>query len=306
LAASRPARIAYGDRYTLSWEGHVFPVGKYRATRDLLRERGIAEPQDFFEPNFATDEELRLVHTQEYLARLETLTARPELGYLEFEAPCSRQVLDAFRAMAGGTVACARRALETQFSANLGGGFHHAFADHGEGFCAIHDVAVGLRVLLRDRAIERAAIVDLDVHQGNGSARIFQADPAVFTFSIHQENNYPIKEQSDLDIGLDDGVGDHEYLEALRVALPGILDRHRPGIVAYVAGADPFREDQLGGLALTREGLAARDRLVFTECASRKIPVFATLAGGYSRDPRDVVEIHTEMVRLGLEILGRP
>jgi acetoin utilization deacetylase AcuC-like enzyme len=303
LAAARAPLLAYSDRYTLRWEGHVFPVGKYRAVRERLIEIGAASPRDFFEAPDATREELRLVHSQEYLDRLETLTARPEMGYLEFEAPCTREVLDAFVAMAGGSIACARLAMKHHFSANLGGGFHHAFADHGEGFCAIHDVAVALRVLLRERLVERAAIVDLDVHQGNGSARIFAADPAVFTFSIHQENNYPIKETSDLDIGLEDGAGDAEYLAALRGALPGILDRHRPQVVAYVAGADPFRDDQLGGLALTREGLAERDRITFAECALRSIPVFVTLAGGYSGE---VAAIHAETIRQGLALASAP
>ncbi|HKE00096.1 MAG TPA: histone deacetylase [Planctomycetota bacterium] len=291
--------LAYRDAYTLEWPGHVFPTTKYRDIRARLLDAGSVRPGDFFEPPDATDDELRLVHTGEYLARLERMTASPELGYFEIEAPVSRGVLDAFRAMAGGTIAVARAAMAGGFAANLGGGFHHAFADHGEGFCALNDVAIALRALQREKRIASAAVVDLDVHQGNGTARIFQGDRNVFTFSIHQENNYPPKERSDLDIGLDDGAGDEEYLAALASALPGILDR-KPDVVAYVAGADPFVGDQLGGLALTREGLRRRDALLFGACADRGVPVFATLAGGYSKEPRDVVEIHVAMVEEGI------
>jgi acetoin utilization deacetylase AcuC-like enzyme len=205
--------------------------------------------------------------------------------------------------MAGGSIASARLALACGYGGNVGGGFHHAFADHGEGFCAIHDVAVAIRALQHEGKIERAAIVDLDVHQGNGTAVIFSRDPSVFTFSIHQENNYPVKQVSSLDIGLDDGMEDAEYLERLDAALPGVLDGHRPQLVAYVAGADPYEQDQLGGLCLTRAGLAERDERVYAACRARGIPVFTTLAGGYSRSFEDVVAIHAETLRLGLQNL---
>jgi acetoin utilization deacetylase AcuC-like enzyme len=298
------AIFAYSPKYTLDWPGHVFPALKYRQTVDWLVDRGMPRSR-FFEPEPAPFEWLALVHRREYLERLEKITAHPELGYYEFEAPCSREVLDAFYAMTGGTVACARRCLLTGIAANIGGGFHHAFAGHGEGFCAIHDVAVAIRILQKEGSIAKAAVIDLDVHQGNGTAVLFQEDPLIFTFSMHQENNYPVKQRSSRDIGLDDGTGDAEYLSILRKELPGILDQHRPDIVAYVAGADPFREDQLGGLALTFEGLAERDALVFDECSRRGVPLFVTLAGGYSRAPGDVVRIHGTTLELAAALADR-
>jgi acetoin utilization deacetylase AcuC-like enzyme len=263
-----------------------------------------AVPRDaFFEPEPASREALLRVHGVRYLDRLEAMTSSPDLGYYEIEAPVSRQVLDAFYAMAGGSIASARVALDHGYGGNVGGGFHHAFADHGEGFCAIHDVAVAIRALQHEGRLERAAIVDLDVHQGNGSAVLFARDPSVYTFSMHQENNYPVKQVSSLDIGLDDGTEDAEYLERLDAALPGVLDGHRPQLVAYIAGADPYEHDQLGGLRLTRAGLAQRDERVYAACRARGIPVFTTLAGGYSRNFGDVVAIQGETLRLGLQNL---
>lgn len=296
-----PNRIfAYSDASELPWPGHVFPVRKYRAIRDALRSDPTLSPSAFFEPRGASRDEQLLVHTAQYLDRLEAMTAHPELGLYEIEAPVSRGVLAAFESMAGGSIECAERALDTGYAGNIGGGFHHAFADHGEGFCALHDVAIAVRVLQRKGHIERAAIVDLDVHQGNGSASIFARDPTVYTFSMHQENNYPVKQVSDLDIGLDDGTGDEAYLAALKEALPRVLDASKPHLVAYMAGADPYADDQLGGLSLTREGLAARDRLVYSHCRERGIPVFTTLAGGYARVFDDGVAIQAETLRLGL------
>jgi acetoin utilization deacetylase AcuC-like enzyme len=290
-------RIVHHPRYTLEWPGHVFPTLKYRRVRERLDEEGIARPEDILEPPGASREQLLLVHTPAYLDRLEAMTQRPELGYYEFEAPCTREVLDAFLFMTGGSILAGRRALEEGVGVNLGGGFHHAFADHGEGFCAINDIAVAIRVLRREGAIERALVVDLDLHQGNGTARIFQGDDAVFTFSIHQENNYPIKERSDLDVGLEDFAGDDVYLAALREHLPSLFERSRPDLAVYVAGADPYEHDQLGGLRLTKAGFAERDRLVLGAARERGVPVLALLAGGYAKNPEDVVDIHVAMVR---------
>ena len=180
---------------------------------------------------------------------------------------------------------------------NLGGGFHHAFPDHGEGFCVFHDVAIAIRALQHEGLIKRAAVIDLDVHQGNGTAAIFREDPTVFTFSMHEESNYPaVKPPSDLDIGLDTGARGPEYLAALEVHVPAILDRHQPDLVAYIAGAAPFEQDQLGGLKLTREDLRKRDRVVFEGCATREIPAAAFLAGGYALRTEDTVGIHADMV----------
>jgi acetoin utilization deacetylase AcuC-like enzyme len=201
--------------------------------------------------------------------------------------------------MTGGTALASRLALEHGRAAHLGGGFHHAFPDHGEGFCLINDVAIAIRMLQRDAAVTRALVVDLDVHHGNGTAAIFKDDDAVFTFSMHQQQNYPAwKPPGDLDVGLADGTGDDEYLALLEQHLPAILDTHRPDIVLYLAGADPYREDQLGGLGLTIDGLRRRDAFVIASAAHARVPLAITLAGGYARRTDDTVEIHCNTVRV--------
>ena len=212
------------------------------------------------------------------------------------ELPWQPALADAFRLMVGGTCAAAKAALEDGRAAHLGGGLHHAFANHGEGFCPLNDVAVAIRVLQRDRGIRRAAVIDCDVHHGNGTSMIFERDPDVFTFSIHQQLNYPLfKPRSDLDIGLEDGAGDARYLEALAGALPRVLDR-RPEAIVFLAGADPFEHDRLGGLTLTKAGLAARDRLVLDAARAAGVPLVTVLAGGYAADVADTVDIHTATI----------
>jgi acetoin utilization deacetylase AcuC-like enzyme len=198
--------------------------------------------------------------------------------------------------MTGGTIAAATAALEDGAAAHLGGGLHHAFANHGEGFCPLNDVAVAIRVLQRERDLRRAAVVDCDVHHGNGTSMIFERDPDVFTFSIHQQLNYPFfKPRSDLDVGLEDGAGDERYLAALAAALPRVLEG-RPEIVVYLAGADPFAGDRLGGLTLTRAGLLARDRLVIDAAREAGIPLATVLAGGYAANVADTVDIHVATI----------
>lgn len=296
-------RYYYSDHYTLEWGSHVFPTHKYRRIKERLLAEGDAQPAQFAEPPRATRAELLRVHTESYLTRLDKLTETPELGMFEFEAPCTRAVLDAFEWMAGGTIAAARAALQSGLCFNLGGGFHHAFAHKGEGFCALNDIAVAIRVMQAEGRITRAAVIDLDLHQGNGTAKIFAGDPSVFTFSIHQENNYPVKQRSSLDIGLDDYAGDEVYLAALARGLPEVL-ASKPELVVYVAGADPFAEDQLGLLRLSKAGFEQRDRMVFTSCLAAGAAVAPTLAGGYARDFEDVVDIHVRMVRAGLAAKG--
>ncbi|MBZ5564550.1 MAG: histone deacetylase, partial [Acidobacteriia bacterium] len=203
---------------------------------------------------------------------------------------------------AGGSILAGRLALEDCTAVNIGGGFHHAYPDHGEGFCVLHDVAIAIRRLQKDQAIERAMTVDCDVHQGNGTAAIFGGDHTVFTLSIHQENNYPYpKPPSTLDINMTDGMGDEEYLHALEAGLDQALAEFAPNLIFYIAGADPYREDQLGGLKLTLEGLEKRDHLVFEKARARKIPVAVTLAGGYARRVDDTVTIHTDTIRAAKE-----
>jgi acetoin utilization deacetylase AcuC-like enzyme len=255
----------------------------------------------FLEPRNSSWDELALVHTPEYLAKLrdDSLTA-DDIAALEL--PWRRVFADAFRLMVGGTCAAAAAALEDGRAAHLGGGLHHAFAGHGEGFCPLNDIAVAIRVLQRSgAAIQRAAVIDLDVHHGNGTAMIFERDPSVFTFSMHQQHNYPLfKPRGDLDIGLEDGTGDDRYLTALTDALPRVLES-QPELIVYVAGADPFEHDRLGGLRLTKTGLAGRDRLVIGAARSAGVPLVTVLAGGYAADVRDTVDIHVATVRAMLQ-----
>src|SRR5205823_9160137 len=242
-------------------------------------------------PQPAAWEELALVHTQEYLAKAKDGGFSAE-EIRELELPWSRGVVEGFRLMTGGTIAAARLAMTDAIGVHAGGGFHHAFANHGEGFCLFNDVAVAIRVLQRERRAARVAIVDLDVHHGNGTSMIFDGDASVFTFSMHQQHNYPMfKPRSRLDIGLDDRTAGAEYNEKLRRALPAVL-ASRPEVVFYLAGADPFEHDQLGGLAMTRADLLDRDRIVFDECMNASLPVVVTLAGGYARRLEDTVAIH--------------
>ncbi len=285
---------AWSPKYRLDWKDHVFWVRKY----ELVAERLAAAGARFLEPPAATDAQLGLVHTAEYLRHLELLTQTPDLGYAEFEVPCGPDVLEAFRLSTGGTILAARKALELGAAGNVGGGFHHAFAGHGEGFCLLNDLAVAIRVVQAEGLAKRVSVIDLDLHQGNGTAAIFDGDPSVHTFSMHQENNYPRKERSTWDIGLDDYAGDEEYLGLLRPAVPRILDEFRPDLVLYQAGADPFEEDKLGLLKLTIGGLAERDRIVYRECRKRGIPVAVTLGGGYARRIEDVVTIHHNTLKL--------
>jgi acetoin utilization deacetylase AcuC-like enzyme len=287
-----PFKLVYTDKYDLNLGAHVFPSQKYRMVHDRLLREGIAEAGDFLAPQAASDEDVLRVHTKDYVTKLKTGTlSYPELAKLE--VPYSEELIEACWLAAGGSILAGQRALKDGFAANIGGGFHHAYPDHGEGFCAIHDVAVAIRRLQHDGAVKRAIVVDTDVHQGNGTAAIFAKDTMVYTLSIHQENNYPFqKPPSTLDIDLEDGVGDAEYLRLLDAGLKKAFGEFRADVLFYVAGADPFREDQLGGLALTTEGLAQRDALVAGYAARAGMPMVSTFAGGYARNVGDTVTIH--------------
>ena len=300
-----PFRVVYHNDYDLHLGAHVFPSQKFRLIRDALLADGVAGAEDFLVPEPVDDADVLRVHTDAWVGALLydklTLTERMRL-----EIPYSRETVRAFWLAAGGSILAGRRALENGFAANLTGGFHHAYAGHGEGFCMIHDVAIAIRRLQADGAIRTAMVVDTDVHQGNGTAAIFSGDSSVFTLSIHQENNYPLpKEFSDLDIGLRDRTGDDEYLARLEKGLIASLEKFQPDIAFYVGGADPYREDQLGGLALTIDGLEARDRLVFEQLRKRGVPIAMTLAGGYARRVEDTVRIHVNTVRVAAEIARR-
>jgi len=325
-----PFKLVYSDDYYLPIGAHVFPAEKYRRIHDRLLETGVAETSDFVTPQPASDQDVLLVHTREYVHKLKTgtLSAREEL---ELEVPYSPELVEAFWMAAGGSILAADYALQNRVAINIGGGFHHAFPDHGEGFCMIHDVAVAIRRMQQDGKIARAMTVDCDVHQGNGTAVIFAGGPNtrgpfpsaghwmqtssptgqmrsshaedVFTISLHQLNNYPVfKPPSSLDLNLPDGMGDGEYLACLGNALSLGLSKFDPELICYIAGADPYREDQLGGLSLTIEGLKERDALVFQIVKAERIPVMVTLAGGYAQNVEDTVTIHCNTVIAAKEI----
>jgi acetoin utilization deacetylase AcuC-like enzyme len=288
-------RIVWSPAYELDLGPHVWPTAKYRLVRERLLAAGALDPAEVLAPGPAAWEDLALVHTSDYLQKVRT-GALSAVERWRLEVPWSPALVEGFRLMVGGTVAAARAALDDGVAVHLGGGLHHAFPDHGEGFCLFNDVAVAIRRLQRDGAIRRAAVVDCDVHHGNGTAAVFAGDPTVFTFSIHQEANYPAwKPPSDLDIGLDDGTGDAEYLARLDEALDRVFAA-APALVVYLAGADPYEEDQLGGLALTKEGLRRRDVLVFERARRAGVPLVVTLAGGYARRVEDTVDIHVTTV----------
>ncbi len=297
-----PFKVIYSDGYDLNLGDHVFPSQKYRLVRRRLLREGIASAEDFLEPAPATDDDILLVHEPGYIQRLKTGTLSIE-EMIQLEIPYSREMVEAAWLATGGTILAARRALTDGVSVNLGGGFHHAFPGHGEGFCPVHDVAVAIRRLLAEGAIERALVIDCDVHHGNGTAAIFAGDPAVFTISIHQYNNYPAeKPPSNIDIHLEDETGDADYLVALSAKYVPAVEKFRPQLVLYVAGADPYCQDQLGGLALTLDGLKRRDLLVIQAARRANAGVAVTLAGGYAVDVDDTVTIHCNTVEAAKEV----
>lgn len=295
-------KFVYSDRYQFDLGGHPFRTEKYRLLKEELLRQGLANPSDFVEPPEPNRSILELVHTPEYLDDLEGLRWTPRT--LHSELPLSREIVEGFYLMAMGSCLAFKIGLDEGCCVHIGGGFHHAFPNHAEGFCYINDIGVGLKKLLAENRIRRACVIDCDLHQGNGTARIFRHDERVFTFSIHQENLYPIKEQSDLDVGLEDGTTDEEYLSKLGRALPEVLSKS-PELCVYVAGADPYEEDMLGGLRLTKQGLLSRDELVVEECRSRGIPLAVVLAGGYAPRVEDTVKIHLQTCRVCKEKEGR-
>lgn len=297
-----PFKLVYHSGYDLNLGEHVFPSQKFHLIAETLLREGIAASEDFLTPDRAADEDILRVHTAEWVHKLKTGTLTAS-EIMKLEIPYSREAVEACWLAAGGSILAGQSALRDGFGCNLGGGFHHAYPGHGEGFCAIHDVAVAIRRLQHDGAIRKAIVVDTDVHQGNGTAAIFANDEFVFTLSIHQENNYPAyKPPSDVDLEMADRVEDDEYLAALIPAVQAALDEFQPEILFYVGGADPFCEDQLGGLMLTKKGLMTRDRRVFEEARRRGIPVATTLAGGYARRVEDTIRIHVNTIVAAREV----
>jgi acetoin utilization deacetylase AcuC-like enzyme len=297
-----PFKLVYHERYDLNLGAHVFPSQKFRLIAEALLAGGIATKPDFLRPEPASDEDILRVHTADWVRKLKTGTLTAS-EVMKLEVPYSPELVEAVWLAAGGTILAAQSALRDGFGANLGGGFHHAYPGHGEGFCAIHDVAVAIRRLQTDKAVSQAMVIDTDVHHGNGTAAIFAGDESVFTISIHQENNYPPhKPPSNIDLNMWDRADDVKYLGELIPVVQKSLDDFRPDIVFYVGGADPFCEDQLGGLALTKRGLSERDRKVFEEVRRRGIPVATTLAGGYARRVEDTVSIHVNTILAAREV----
>ncbi len=297
---ARAAAFVHSPEYFCDIGVHVFPMEKFGLVRQRLVEEGAVAEAAILEPAPASREELLRVHTAEYLDDLEQL--RWTRRTMNSELPLTAEIVRSYALAAGGTALAAREALARGFGVNLGGGFHHAFADHAEGFCYLNDIAVAIRTVQHEGLVRRAAVVDCDVHQGNGTARLFRDDDTVFTLSLHQQRNYPEpKETSDLDVGLEDGTADAEYLERLGQALRRVWE-FAPEIVVFQAGADVYREDQLGGLGLTLAGLESRDRLVLEGCARRGVPVAVTLGGGYARRLEDTLLIHLTTCRLALQL----
>lgn len=297
-------RIFYSPHYYADiGENHVFPIKKFELVRDQLLAEGTLNPSEIFEPQAAEIADVLLVHTKDYVSRLRagTLTAKEvrKLGLPWSEALVRRSFL-----ATSGTINAAKFALENAVASNLAGGTHHAFPDRGEGFCVLNDVAVAIEVLRKESLAERFLVIDCDVHQGNGTAFIYEKDEAVFTFSMHGAKNYPLfKEISNLDIELPDRTGDAEYLETLSEALPRVF-LHNPDIIFYLAGADPFEKDKLGRLALTLEGLKRRDEMVLRFAEERGVPIVTVMSGGYGKDINDTIEIHCNTIRAVKEVFA--
>jgi Deacetylases, including yeast histone deacetylase and acetoin utilization protein len=330
-----PFKLIYSDEYYLPIGPHVFPAQKYRFVHQQLLHDGTAQLTDFVQPDFADDDDILLVHTAEYVRKLKTGTLS-DIEIAQMEVPYSRELIKTVWLATGGSILAAELALQHGASINIGGGFHHAYPDHGEGFCIIHDVAVAIKALHKKGKLRRAMTVDCDVHHGNGTAAIFPpktdtphpmvvpgieetlrgaigqshnssaAEPQVFTISLHQQNNYPmIKPPSSIDVNLPDGTNDEQYLACLEKALTAAFRQFEPELLCYLAGADPYRDDQLGGLALTVEGLQKRDELVLRFARDHSIPVMITLAGGYARHVEDTVRIHCNTVIAARTVFGQ-
>ncbi len=289
-------KVFYCDHFVLPLPtGHRFPMAKYA----LLRQRVLAANQGQFDlqvPEPARDDEILLAHTADYLHRVVTGTlSEREIRVLGF--PWSPEMVERSRRSSGATIAACRAALADGTAASLAGGTHHAFAAQAQGFCVFNDSAIAARVMQRETRVKRVVVIDCDVHQGNGTAAILRHDPSVFTFSLHGQNNFPFrKERSDLDLELPDSSGDSAYLEALQEGLDIALDRSRAELAIYLAGADPYEGDRLGRLAVSKTGLAERDRLVLEHCARLGIPLAMTMAGGYAQHLEDVVDIHFQSI----------
>ena len=296
-------KFVYSEKYFADLQGHVFQNDKYAAVYEKLKTERHLPPEAFLVPEPATKEELALVHTEGYLK--DFLNLKLTSHTITSELPLTEDIRDSYIMMAGGTIlACEVAVKEKTAVMNIGGGFHHAYADMAQGFCYLNDIAIGIEKSFQDGLIKSAMVIDCDLHQGNGTAHIFRENREVFTFSIHQENNFPIKEKSNKDISLPDFAADELYLELLEKTVPDELISFYPELVVYVAGADPYCDDKLGGLCLTLEGLKRRDELVIDAVKKIAAPLVVVLAGGYAFNPKDTALIHYNTAQTMLEIYG--
>jgi len=301
----RPVKLFYTDQFVLPLpEGHRFPITKYARLRQRAQQSGLFSADAFLTPPAATDQQPALAHDPEYVRRVVCgdLTPR-EIRRIGF--PWSPELVERSRRSTGATLAAARTALDGEVAANLAGGTHHAMSDTGEGFCVFNDAAVTARVLQEEGNVHRVVVLDCDVHQGNGTAQITRGDDSIFTLSIHGQKNFPLRKfASDLDIALPDGTSDAEYLDALEKAVSLAIERSRPNLAIYLAGADPYKQDRFGRLALTKSGLAERDRFVLESCREAGIPVAIAMAGGYSPDVDEIVDIHLQTLKIALDLFA--
>lgn len=298
-----PIKLVYSKDYALNIGSHVFPTLKYNLIKEkLLKQSAFKSRLKFVSPQPAKDDDVLLVHDNTYIDKLKNGTLA-DAEVFKLEMPFSKALVRASLLCCGGTMLAVDIALDAKLGIHIGGGFHHAFPGHGEGFCTLNDIAVAIRRVTNDKRIKKALVIDCDLHQGNGTAAIFNGDPGVFTFSIHQENNYPFfKPKSNRDIGLRDRATDKEYLAALQENVPKIISDFKPGLIMYVAGADPYKDDQIGGLSLTKEGLRKRDEFVMNQAKNFAVPIAVVLAGGYAYNKEDTVEIHYNTIEAGLKI----
>lgn len=293
------AIFVYSDKYCCDIGAHVFPVAKYSLLKQKLISELKLKETAFLESKPASIEEIQLVHTKEYVNDIINLkmTQRTMCS----ELPLTKEIINAFMISVGGTILASNIALKSHFAFHIGGGWHHAFPDKAEGFCYLNDVAVAVRKLQKKKQVKKISVIDCDLHQGNGTAFIFGDDPDVFTFSIHQENLYPIKQRSKLDIGLSDFADDSEYLRGLARGINEAVNNFKPEVVFYLAGADPYKEDQLGTLQITMDGLKKRDEMIIEACVKSNIPIIIALAGGYARETEDTVNIHLNTAKVMME-----
>jgi len=296
-------RLVYSKDYAVDIGTHVFPTLKYNLIRKkLLSESEFKARLEFVQPQPAGYEDILLVHDKAYIDKLNNGTLTDE-EIFALELPYSKELVRASLLCCGGTMLAVEIALSKKLGIHIGGGFHHAFPGHGEGFCVLNDIAVAIRRAIKNKKIKRALVLDCDLHHGNGTAAIFKDDPNVFTFSIHQENNYPFfKPESNLDIGLRDRATDKEYLAALQENIPKIISDFKPELLMYAAGADPYEDDQIGGLSLTKEGLKKRDEFVLNQAKNFAVPIALVLAGGYAYNKEDTVEIHYNTIETCLRL----